>query len=208
MTVHRSRPGERDSRAPGFQADGLILGNHGLIVAADDCDAVRNLLEDVERRLSCPVRAAQAADLDALAQTVPEGFRIALDPEVHALATDSFSMRVAVLGTLYPDPCVYLGAAVALVKGGQSAGDAVRDFLRVHGLLPRVLLVAGKGVLVAGDLNRAGREVLISVKRVIERLDTGVPIRALDAAEVSNLVNWEAEKYRIALAGQYEDQCR
>src|SRR5437588_3247154 len=63
--------------------DVLILGNHGLIVAADDCDAAENLLEDVERRLARPVRAAQPADVDGLARMIPAGFRIAPDPEVH-----------------------------------------------------------------------------------------------------------------------------
>jgi hypothetical protein len=61
-------------------------------------------------------------------------------------------------------------------------------------------------VLVADDLNRAGREVLISVKRVIERLDPEIAVRTLEPAEVSRLINWDAEKYRIALASHYETE--
>src|SRR5207253_7675648 len=182
-----------------------ILGNHGLIVAADDCDAAENLLEDVERRLARPVRAAQPADVDGLARMIPAGFRIAPDPEVHTLATDSFSLQVAALGTLYPDQCVYLGPSIAVLEDASRAERVIQDFVRLHGLLPRVLLVAGKGVLVADDLNRAGREVLISVKRVIERLDPSSPVHALETADVSKLINWEAETYRIALAAQYDD---
>lgn len=157
--------------------DVLILGNHGLIVAAGDCDAAETLLNEVERRLDSPVRALPPADIDGLDRMTPDGYRIAPDPEVHPLAMDAFSREVATLGTLFPDQCVYLG--------------------------PKVLLIPGKGVLVANDLNRAGREVLIGVKRIIERLDPTIPVQFLRPAEVSRLVDWDAEKYRIAQAKNF-----
>jgi rhamnose utilization protein RhaD (predicted bifunctional aldolase and dehydrogenase) len=160
----------------GSRPDVLILGNHGLIVAADDFVSAEALLNDVERRLDIPVRPAPAPDLEGLALA---GFTIAPDNEVHALATDPVSFEIANLGTFYPDQCVYLGPALAKVR-----------------------LVPGRGVLVENDLNRAGREVLISVKRVIERVTQ--PVHALPDSEVSRLLNWDAEKYRIALAKQYE----
>ena len=163
----------------GSSPDVLILGNHGLIVAADDFDSAEALLDDVERRLDVPVRPAPPPDLDALDRAAPAGFRIAPDAEVHGLATDPVSREIAELGTLYPDQCVYLGPALAKAR-----------------------LVAGKGVLVSNDLNRAGREALISVKRVIERATQ--PVRSLPDAEVARLLDWDAEKYRIALAKQYE----
>src|SRR5689334_20241070 len=106
--------------------DVLILGNHGLIVAAEDCDAAEALLEEVERRLALPIRAAQAADVDGLARMIPAGFRIAPDPEVHTLATDSFSLQIAALGTLYPDQCVYLGPSVAILDGDTSAERVIQ----------------------------------------------------------------------------------
>ena len=180
--------------------DVLVLGNHGLVVGADDCDAAEDLLEDVERRLAVPLRTAPKPDLDALAADVPAGFEVAPDDEVHALAMDPLSLEVAKLGTLYPDQCVYVGPALAIVNHER----AIEEFVSRHGVHPRVLLIPGKGVLVANDLNRAGREVLISVKRVIERLAPGVAVHALSDADVSKLIHWDAEKYRIALAKQYD----
>ena len=182
--------------------DVLILGNHGLVVGADDCDSAEALLEDVEHRLECPIRPSRAADIDELARVVPAGFRIAPDAEAHALALDSFSVKVAALGTFYPDQCVYVGPALAILDSPTTISGFVNQFQ----VLPRVLLAPGKGVLVANDLNRAGREVLISVKRVIERLDPAIAVRALETAEVSRLINWEAEKYRIGLANLYETE--
>jgi rhamnose utilization protein RhaD (predicted bifunctional aldolase and dehydrogenase) len=180
--------------------DVLILGNHGLVVAGDDCDSAETLLEEVERRLDCPIRPSCPADLVGLARVVPAGFRIAPDPEVHALAMDSFSVDVAARGTFYPDQCVYAGPALAVLD----KTTAITDFVDEFQVLPKALLVPGKGVLVSDDLNRAGREVLISLKRVIERLDPAIAVHPLEAAEVSRLINWDAEKYRIALARDYE----
>jgi len=40
----------------------LILGNHGLVVAAEDCDSAESLLDDVERRLALPPRTTPAAN--------------------------------------------------------------------------------------------------------------------------------------------------
>ncbi len=184
--------------------DVLILGNHGLVVAADDCDSAEALLEDVERRLELPARVSQPADVEALARVVPAGFRIAPDAEVHALALDPFSVEVAARGTFYPDQCVYVGPALAVLDDAVPFEEINKRFLAQFGVLPKVLVVPGKGVLVADDLNRAGREVLISFKRVIERLDPSIAVQALEPAEVSRLINWDAEKYRIALATQFK----
>jgi rhamnose utilization protein RhaD (predicted bifunctional aldolase and dehydrogenase) len=196
--------GKEIRRRRSSEPDVLILGNHGLVVAADDCDSAEALLEDVERRLDCPARVSPSADVEALARVVPAGFRIAPDAEVHGLALDPFSVEVAARGTFYPDQCVYVGPALAVLDHAVPFEEINRRFLERLGVLPRVLVVPGKGVLVANDLNRAGREVLVSFKRVIERLDPTAEVQPLQSAEVSRLINWDAEKYRIALATKFK----
>jgi rhamnose utilization protein RhaD (predicted bifunctional aldolase and dehydrogenase) len=186
--------GQRIQETLFSKPDILILGNHGLVVGADDCTSVEHLLQDVEHRLENGIRPAPAPDLDALARLAPIGWRIAPDDEVHALATDPFSLKVASGGVLFPDQCVYLGPALAIAGQVTSA------------LPPKVVLVPAKGVLVADNFDRAGRELLIGLKRVVERLDPKVPVQYLPDAQVSKLMNWDAEKYRIAMARQYDTQ--
>jgi rhamnose utilization protein RhaD (predicted bifunctional aldolase and dehydrogenase) len=176
--------GQRIQQALHSKPDILILGNHGLVIGADDCIAAQHLLQDVEHRLENAARPAPAPDLEALARLAPPGWRIAPDNEVHALATDRFSLKVASAGVLFPDQCVYLGPAL-----GRSS---------------KVMLVPSEGVLVSDDFDQAGRELLIALKRVIERLDPAVPVRYIEDALVSKLMNWDAEKYRIAMAKQYD----
>ena len=178
--------------------DVVVLGNHGLVIGADDCDAADAVLTDVERRLAVAPRATPSQ------ASLPElgGWQPASDPEVHSLAMDSFAVRAAAGGTMYPDHCVYLGPSVA---AGESPNEAVARYRSLHGVPPKVLIVPGAGVLVPQDLSRAGRAMLVCLKRVVERIDRSASFGYLDAAEVARLMNWDAEKYRIGLALKYED---
>jgi rhamnose utilization protein RhaD (predicted bifunctional aldolase and dehydrogenase) len=132
------------------------------------------------------------------------GWQPVADAEVHALAMDSFGVGAAAGGTMYPDHCVYLGPSVAAAGADESPMDAIERYRSRHGVAPKVLVVAGAGVLVPEDLGRAGRAMLICLKRVVERLDRSAPFGYLDGVEVARLMNWDAEKYRIGLARQYE----
>jgi rhamnose utilization protein RhaD (predicted bifunctional aldolase and dehydrogenase) len=184
--------------------DVLILGNHGLVVAADDCDSAEALLHDVERRLALPPRSTIAANPAALPEVA--GWVPASAAEVYALAMDATSIRTASGGTMYPDHCVYLGPAVAVARSGDAPVDAIARYAAEQGVAPKVLVIAGRGVLVPTSLSRAGRELLICLKRVVERIDATAPFGYLDAVEVARLMNWDAEKYRIGLAQQHDAQ--
>ncbi len=199
-------PGVQLARAirdlPGRTPDVLVLGNHGLVIGAGDCDRANALLVDVERRLERSGRTAPPAMVDELQELAPAGFRLPPDDEVHAIATDSYSGSIVSQGMLYPDQCVYLGPA-AIIREGAPAEQSVNNFVRAYSMAPKYLVAPGKGILISEELNRAGWELLIALKRVLERLDPDTGVQFLDTAEVSRLMNWDAERYRIAVAGHY-----
>ncbi len=98
------------------QADVLILENHGLVVAADTCEKAEALLDDVEQRLNTAPRPAPKPDLSRLAElSKGSDWEIAEDEEVHTLGAAS-ACQIAAQGTLFPDQCVYLGPAAAVVE--------------------------------------------------------------------------------------------
>jgi hypothetical protein len=49
-------------------------------------------------------------------------------------------------------------------------------------------------------MKRAAHELLLCLKRVIERIPTDAQATYLPASQVARLMNWDAEKYRIAMA--------
>jgi rhamnose utilization protein RhaD (predicted bifunctional aldolase and dehydrogenase) len=189
----------KDERAK--RPDILILENHGLVVAADDCASAEALLLEVERRLDGETRPNAMADLQRLQELTKDNeWEIAKDSEVHALSTAAISCQIAEGGTLFPDQCVYLGPAAAIVQTGDSLADAAERYQMRYDFAPVFLLVAGAGVVTRRNMKQAAHELLLCVKRVIERIPVDARARYLPASQVARLMNWDAEKYRIAMA--------
>jgi rhamnose utilization protein RhaD (predicted bifunctional aldolase and dehydrogenase) len=181
--------------------DVLILENHGLVVAAETCEAAEVLLQDVERRLDVSTRPAGSANLLRLEQLSEGGeWEVAKDSEVHALATSEISCQIAGGGTLFPDQCVYLGPAAAIVQAGDTLKEAAERYQTRYHFEPVFLLAPGAGVVTKPNMKRAAHELLLALKRVIERIPERAQSTYLPASQVARLMNWDAEKYRIAMA--------
>jgi len=181
--------------------DVLILENHGLVVADEDCAAAEDLLKAVERRLSGAVRRAAVADLARLEKLAAGGeWTIAEDGEAHALAMLPKFYEIAAGGTLFPDQCVYLGPAAAIVHSGETLAEAAGRYRERYAFEPVFLIVTGAGVVTRRNIKRAARELLLCVKRVVERMPDDAQAAYLPADQVARLMNWDAEKYRIAMA--------
>jgi rhamnose utilization protein RhaD (predicted bifunctional aldolase and dehydrogenase) len=180
--------------------DVLIIQNHGLVIAADDCAAAEALLEDVELRLSEEPSAAPQPDLAYLSELCGDGpWMPAENDEVHALGTDSRFCWIAGRGTMYPDHCVYLGPATPVVHVNETIQSAIERYQKRHAYQPSYALVDGKGVL-TNKLSRAGQQLLVCLKRIIERIPEQTEVNYLDDREVAALMNWDAEKYRLSMA--------
>ncbi|SHF13298.1 Rhamnose utilisation protein RhaD, predicted bifunctional aldolase and dehydrogenase [Kaistia soli DSM 19436] len=175
----------------------VTLGNHGLIVAADDVGAAGALLDRVSNALASPVRAAPPADTAFLAELADgSNWRLPADPVAHATATDPERLAIARQGSLYPDHVVFLGSAVAVLPEGGKPVEFVSD-----AAVPQMLLVVpGKGVLIHRDVLRGGDDLARALAEVTGRIAGNTPLRVLSADEERELFNWDAEIYRRALA--------
>ena len=183
--VPYARPGLMLSRAirkayrPGV--DVLVLGNHGLAVAAGSVMEAEALLNRVVAALEAPVRDFGKPDLTALAaMAAGSGYRLPEDPECHAIALDEPSRRAACTNVYYPDHVVFLGTSI---PDDMASGAAA-------------VAIPGKGVLV----NVAAKPSIEPMARcagdVFCRLPATAPLKALTAGEIDQLLNWDAEKYR------------
>jgi rhamnose utilization protein RhaD (predicted bifunctional aldolase and dehydrogenase) len=181
--------------------DVLVLENHGLVVAGGDCAEAEDLLRTVERRLDDAIRQAPAADLERLEKlTAGSEWTIAEDSEAHALGMLPKSWEIAAGGTLFPDQCVYLGPAAAIAHAGETPAEAAGRYRKRYAFEPVFLIVTGAGVVTRRNIKRAARELLLCIKRVIERMPGDAQAAYLPVDQVARLMNWDAEKYRIAMA--------
>jgi rhamnose utilization protein RhaD (predicted bifunctional aldolase and dehydrogenase) len=161
--------------------DVLVLGNHGLVVAAETVAEAEKLLDSVVKSLTKPVRAAVPPDLAAL-QLLCQGrdYAPAENGETHALATDIFALEKSKRSVFYPDHVVFLGIGVATeVESGAA-----------------LIALPGKGVLIRKDAKSAVEPMGRCLADVMRRVEADDPIIALDAGSIDRLINWDAEKYR------------
>ncbi|WP_119304861.1 class II aldolase/adducin family protein [Dongia deserti] len=180
--------------------DVLILGNHGLLVGADDCAGAEALVHEVERRLHLPARPAPVGDRAAL-DAVCRGtdYRPAEDV-CHRLATGPQNLAFVTAGSLYPDHVVFLGPAMRALAQGESVTDVIAVSEAANLPPPVALLVPGAGAIVRADIQPGAEAMLICLALVAERLPADAVISYLPAEEEQALLNWDAEKYRKALS--------
>ena len=164
--------------------DVLVLGNHGLAVAATSVPEAEALLDRVVAAVRRPVRAAGPANLAAL-EIFCKGtaYAPAQSPETHALATDELALPRGRDAVFYPDHVVFLGAGVAT---GMASGA------------PLVALPA-TGVVIRHDAKSAIEPMGRCLADVMRRVESADPLVALTAGDIDRLVNWDAEKYRQTL---------
>ncbi len=190
--IHRSRQCSQNE-AP----DVFLLANHGLVVAADDCDSADVLLAEVERRLEVSPRFAPPPDRTLLAGMARgSGFHAPAESEVHSLATDDFSCSVLAGGTIYPCHGLFLGPATAVCEPFEPLSHAVERYERQYGTRPSNIAVRGEGLLVSDGLTVTQMQVLIGLAHVIQRIEKGAQVRYLTGQEMAELLSTDAYRYR------------
>ncbi|MDQ6434833.1 class II aldolase/adducin family protein [Mesorhizobium sp. LHD-90] len=178
--------------------DILVLGNHGLVVAADTVAQAETLLGRVCGLLARTPRAAPEPDTDALVRLAAgSDYRLPAKPEAHAVATDLQSCRIAAAGTLYPDHVIFLGEGSVIAGPADTAASAAERAMAEGRDAPVEILFPGKGVLLRRDANAGAEALARCLADVTARVDGEV--RYLTAQDAHQLINWDAEKYRQEL---------
>jgi rhamnose utilization protein RhaD (predicted bifunctional aldolase and dehydrogenase) len=176
----------------------VVLANHGLVVAGETVGEAAALLDDVSARLRRPARPAGEPDLDRLeALSRGTAYAPATQREAHSVALDEESLAVATQGSLYPDHVIFLGPGTIALEDGESLAQAERRAARP---VLSMIAVPGAGVLLHESATAATQALARCLCDVTSRLYAGDPLRRLTEADEDALVNWDAEKYRQALA--------
>jgi rhamnose utilization protein RhaD (predicted bifunctional aldolase and dehydrogenase) len=175
--------------------DILVLGNHGLVVAADSVQEVNRLLQEVvarcqgtERVISLP----SEIDLSQLAFNAQgTGYNLPKNPKCHLLGTDAICLAVARKAwVLYPDHAVFLGGRSVILEDWPTCFE---DYAAKR---PECIIIAHKGVLIRDDLTTGQIAMLDCYAEVVLRLHDSAQIAPLTDEQIGALLNWDAEKYR------------
>lgn len=164
--------------------DVLVLGNHGLVAAAETVAEAEALLARAVAAVARPVRAATLPNRAALAALCDgRPYRPAEMDETHALATDALALPRGAHEVFYPDHVVFLGVGVATGFEGH----------------PPLVAIPGHGVLIREDAKPAIEPMGRCLADVMRRVEEQDPLLPLTPDDIDRLVNWDAEKYRQTL---------
>jgi len=180
--------------------DVVILGNHGLVIAADTIAEAENLMQSVRseiRQIARPQNQVVSKSLSDFCNG--SGYVPANDSIAHSIAFDSVSINIAAAGSLYPDHVIFLGDGTAVAGENESLNDAVNRITDDTGSAPMSLVIPDKGVLMKADANPGQHAMARCIADVTARLPETASIRYLDDQNVYELLNWEAEHYRQKL---------
>lgn len=188
------------ARALGAQTDVIVLGNHGLIVAAGTVAGAEALLARIVARLAPASLAQGAPESAALAARAGDGFEpLGADHPLHFVAMDGPRRAMALGGSLYPDHVLFCGMGTADLAPGERPGEAVARHMAKGFPAPPILLVPGAGALIRSDASAGTRALSQCLGDVLARVPAGAALTYLSFAQNAELLDWDAEKYRLAL---------
>lgn len=180
--------------------DVIVLGNHGLVVAADTVADVEALLLAVRAVVKQAVRSSPPANLQKLGEVSRQSdYQAADDADAHSLAMDPISMQIASAGSLYPDHVIFLGDGTVVANAEESVTDCVTRIEASTGAQPVSIVVPDAGVLVRSDANAGQQAMVRCIADVTARISDPQLVKYLNDEEVYALTHWEAEHYRQKL---------
>lgn len=180
--------------------DVIVLGNHGLVVAADTVAGAEALMLKVRAALKQPVKDAASIDSSALSDVIDHPDYEPAKPNTYRIASDPHSLSVAASGSLYPDHVIFLGDALDVLQPNETIRGCVERVAHAGKPEPIAMVVPGKGVVIKRSANPGQHAMVQCINDVTARLSEDDAIEYLTDEAVYQLTHWEAEHYRQSLS--------
>ena len=173
----------------------LVLGNHGLVIAGASCEEVTQLLSEVERRLAIRPRTATAADYQALDELVDgSSWGLPDDDAVHALGIDVASQAILSGGILFPCQSMFSNSTSREIFQAVQYPCSMDQCDRLYRTRP-FLMIEGRGVIIKKTMNSSQLAMMSGLAQVVQRINSSVPIHYLSDEEVEYSARTIAPRY-------------
>lgn len=178
----------------------LVLGNHGLVVAAETVEGAAALLKRVVNALSIIPRVARSPKIDQLKLSMANShYRLPEHPQAHAVACDDTALSIAAGGSLYPDHVIFVGAGSTIAADNEIASQVATRCASMNLPEPVCIIFPGAGVLIRNDANPGQEALARCLSDVCLHIAPGSEINYFSGNQNNELLNWEAESYRQKL---------
>jgi rhamnose utilization protein RhaD (predicted bifunctional aldolase and dehydrogenase) len=179
--------------------DVIFLKNHGVVIGGENViDVNKKLCKITELLITEPVvRKLDSAVISKPPKSFSDQYTAVADPCAHQLALDPMLFsQLKRNWALYPDHVVFLGPRAHVYEAWSTFED---EALR-SGLSPELIFLAGEGVFAQKSFTKAKQVQLRCYFDVMVRQKADCSLTGLTNDQIAELLNWDAEQYRISLA--------
>lgn len=205
--------------------DVVILGNHGLVVAADTVAEAEQLLHrvctalmpttqpttqptprvktsidtSVDTSVKAPSTSTQFDESELLALAAGSEYQLPASDRTHYTACDPTSLQYAAGGSLYPDHVIFLGVGATVANDGETVIDVCKRLPQSPQSQPVLILFPGIGALIHQTADAAKEAMAQCLADVTGIIEPGASLFYLSEQQNNELLNWDAEQYRQAM---------
>ncbi|MQT90329.1 class II aldolase/adducin family protein [Pseudomonas helleri] len=203
-TVEYCKPGAELAEAVANQLDDtsstrvVFLKNHGVIIGGDSTDEISEILEYLSNFFFSPAISSRHRCPETTIRLINGAeFHPITDVRLHELAsTPKLIQHLKTSWALYPDHIVFLGAHPYVYESIEHA----QNNLDRHEHLPDIIFIKDLGVFVIETVSKAKIAQLECYYDIIIRQTCHSKLTTLTNAQISELIDWDAEKYRMRFA--------
>jgi rhamnose utilization protein RhaD (predicted bifunctional aldolase and dehydrogenase) len=182
----------------------IFLKNHGIVVGGSDVAEVSQIISSITLALSN--KPADNYHYPQPMPIVPKSiigqYALVDDLDIHQLAlNDDYYKRLSSDWALYPDHVVFLGPKAHTYSNFEAFYEE-KIFLNEK---PELIFIKNLGVYIKSSFSKAKQVQLRCYFDVIVRQESCTEIRALTNLQIIELLNWDAEHYRMNLANDKND---
>ncbi len=180
-------------------ANVIFLKNHGVVLGGSDVAETSHILGRLTQALRTrpghirhPSHTLPVTVQNRVGQYAPVA-----NLDIHQLAIDPMLFeRLSSHWALYPDHVVFLGPRAYAYQ----TWEALNDKEKLTQDLPELVFIYGEGVFVKPSFNKAKQVQLRCYYDVMARQNTHAKMNVLTNIQINELLNWDAEQYRMNVA--------
>ncbi|MDB9770461.1 class II aldolase/adducin family protein [Gammaproteobacteria bacterium] len=178
--------------------DIIFLKNHGIVIGSNSLDDLSALLKKINSIFkpsnSTLVKPTRLRNTPSNLM----GYTLIHEEDLLSLVSDeALFTRLKNCWVLYPDHVVFLGPKPLIFDDAESF-----ELFLQNSPPPSLVFIKNMGVYVDSQFTLAQLEQLRCYYDVISRQDSNNLIESLTSEDISKLMNWDAEKYRIEMSNQ------
>jgi rhamnose utilization protein RhaD (predicted bifunctional aldolase and dehydrogenase) len=178
--------------------DVIFMKNHGVVIGGANISEISNTLSKLNTILSSQIKyCLNKRTLPAVPDELAKIYRPLLDLEISSLSlVPAMFARLKDEWCLYPDHVVFLGPAAFCYSSWQEVDVSISK----TNVRPELIFIKDIGVYALQTFSEAQLVQLRCYADVLLRQDKTKRLCSLSNEDVRNLLNWEAEAYRVNLA--------